>query len=380
MKLISFITIAILTFCHLLSAQTVYNDFETGMGSWTTTGTAWTTNIYAGQNQYIPAATGQHLSHWIDSWPDDGANNDGLTGTIYSTAFSVTATENLLTFRNSGFSGTGGSTYSTAGPTGDGVNTAVSQGNNKWEIRLGATNGTLIAQGGAPMTDGPFIQYQVDLSSYVNTNVYFVGIDNATTGHGWLGFDYFVMDYTDSIVAVSTEIDGQAGWTLTGATWAWQTKINNTSQVVKDGGEFIRSFDNGTGTARSADFMITGTNLQFYTAGYGAMDPNGSPNRIHLRNALDDSILYTWGDDEALGGDNFMLQAIDVTTHLNLMVYFELVDNVNGGFGWVGLDGARLYGVTPIPEPSSMALSGLALIIFAGVLLKRKLRTFRART
>lgn len=376
MKLLTTIFLATVIVLH---AQTVYNDFETGMGSWTTTGTAWTTNIYAGQNQYI-TATGQHLTHWADSWPDNGGNNDSLTGTLYSTSISVTGTANLLTFRNSGFSGTGGATYSSAGPTGDGYNTAVSQGNNKWEIRLGATNGTLIAQGGAPMTDGPFIQYQVDLSSYANTNVYFLGIDNATTGNGWLGFDYFVMDSTDSIVAASTEIDGQSAWTLSGATWSWQTKINNSSEVVKDGGEFIRSFDNGTGTARSADFMLTGTNLQFYTAGFGAMDPNASANRIYLKKASDNSILYTWGDNEALGGDNFILQSINVSTHTNLLVYLELADNVNGGYGWVGLDGARLYGITPIPEPSPLFMLFFTLLLLSGFCFRRRMQAIMSKT
>ena len=93
--------------------------------------------------------------------------------------------------------------------------------------------------------------------------------------------------------------------------------------------------------------------------------------RIHLRDASDDSILYTWGDNiqnDRIGSNNangWQNQVLDVTAFAGTDVYLELQDNQPSGGGWVGLTGGLLWGdvtFTAVPEPSTLILASLGLV------------------
>lgn len=340
-------------------AAFVLDDFEDGdLAGWTVTGTAWENgpqNGYSGPNQY-GTASGQEGLRWVDSWPDDGSNNDGRTGTMTSPAF--TLDENTLRMKMSGFGGNGN------GPGGDfGANTQIANMTNTWELRRTSDN-ALLVRGTAPFRDPQFVEVLVDTGGYVGTEVQLVLKDNATGGYGWFGVDYIRTENRDVTSLLTMEIGADQGaWALSaGSSFAYHAVLNNTSdRHAREGGEFLRSRDSGVGTARSPDFVITRATLEFFTAGFGAMDPASPGNRIYLKDAQTDAVLMTFGDDEALGGDNWWGHAVDVSPYGNQQVYLELDDVVNGGYGWVGIDDVRLSGEV-VPEPATMALVGLGAL------------------
>jgi len=350
----------------LVEAATLIEDFEDeDLAGWTVTGTAWENgpnNGYTGPNQFPPPTPlGNEGSRWADSWPDDGNGNDGLTGTLTSPKFVLD--ENTLRFKMAGFGGNGQGVGSNLG-----TSTQMANMNNIWELRR-FSDGAVLSQGSGPFSGSLFVEYTVDTSDHIGTEVQLVVTDNATNGFGWIGIDHIRTEDRDATSVFTLEVgDDQGDWVLSGgSSFDYHAVLNFTvDRHAREGGEFLRSQDGGTGIAKSDTFVITRDTLEFYSAGFGNFNNGGVNNTIELRLASDDSILAVFGDDESLGGDSWQAQVLDVTDFELATVYLQLNDTTNGGFGWVGIDDVRLTG-TIIPEPTSLVLLG-----FGGLALLRR--------
>ena len=355
-----------------------HDDFETnhtGAGDtngisgalWTVTNNGWKRSTTAPGGQTAPA-NGAEGTAWAQSF----VTGDGDTGTLTSTPIHLDG--NLLRMKLTAFGGNdyGEQRFSLS-------DSKMSAMNCKWEL-FRASDDKVLSQGTGPFQDGVFKEFTIDVSDYAGQDVYLKVTDNDIRAYGWMGIDYVRTDSRDATSVFTLEVgDDQTHWVRTGsfdyyALLQWPADL--TDRHPREGGEFLRSGDTSIGTATSPDFLVTRETLEFYTAGFGELDHSGATNRIELYRASDDQLLHTWGDDEVLGGDAFAAQSLDVSAWALRNVYLVLEDNIDGGWGWVGIDDIRLTGANMIPEPATITLLGLGL---AGLVLCRLGRRRRRR-
>ena len=324
---------------------TVIDDFNTdhtGGGDfngisgtlWTETpgNTAWKRNA----NPSSPTGfTGYEGAAWAQSF----SNGDANTGTITSASFNLDG--NLLRMKVTGFGG------NAVGPNNMIVgNSHLGNMENKWEL-FRTSNDELLAQGTAPFQNGFFKEYAIDVTDYVGQNVYLKLTDTAAGWAGWFGVDYIRTQSREATSISTFEVGNRGSWTFGGShsfDYYAVLHIHSADRHPREGGEFLRSIDSGSGTATSPDFTISRATLEFDSCGWGQIDSGPADSLIKLYRASNDTVLYTWGDDETLGGDGWAAQSLDVSAWPRERVYLVLEDNVSGGYGWVGIDDVRLTG------------------------------------
>ena len=361
---------AVVAFASVAQAATVIGDFESGLDSWTLTG---------GWQRITSPWSGQNGSYVLD------APGGGASGTATSPNFVID--EKTIQFVAGGYGNNDDSSPPTATPwnTGGSLGQAVfANQDQNWQI-IRVSDSAVLSQGTAPF-QAQLNPYFIDVSNYVGQTVKMVVTSNVSTG--WrINVDYVrtvnvESTYPNFTTAVLLDKAGQSGWTK-GAAFDFNIGFNpefgNPNTHPRTGGEAIRSYDPTTGSSTSPTFQLTREFLEFDSAGWGdGPGDRQANNRIYLRLASDDSILYEYGAPGTvpIGSNNangWRHQKTDVSAWAGDLVYLEVYDNSGG---WVGMSGAFMTGditheepTEAIPEPSALALVALGLL---GVARRRK--------
>lgn len=129
------------------------------------------------------------------------------------------------------------------------------------------------------------------------------------------------------------------------------------------GGNFMTangsSWDTTVGTLRSEPFKITGDVIEFLIDG-GAASLNNGTNDVEFQLWVDedgdDTFEKLFTANRSASDNAFEYQLWNVSELKGANAYFQIYDNRNTNWGWVGLDNIQMISFHYVPEPATWLL------------------------
>ncbi|WP_391570615.1 discoidin domain-containing protein [Cohnella sp.] len=159
------------------------------------------------------------------------------------------------------------------------------------------------------------------------------------------GMELYPWTDDDGNELFSFESGSYQGWTVSGTAFGTAPTTGTHFGAVSGmkGAYWADSQWGGetaVGTIRSPGFMIDKDILSVRIVGYDGPAGTDNRNRIYVRRAADDAILYTIKPPQS---DTFVTQRLEVKRDIGTKVYLEVVDdNSSPLYGWLGVDALAL--------------------------------------
>jgi len=118
---------------------------------------------------------------------------------------------------------------------------------------------------------------------------------------------------------------------------------------------------------RSETFKVTGDVIEFLIDG-GAASANPVGQEVEFQLWVDsdgdETFEKVFSTNRSASTNDFEYQIWDVSEYKEANAYFQIYDNRNANWAWVGLDNIQMISFDYVPEPATWALLALGVLLF----------------